>query len=78
MMENCLLLGVFVRERCPHKNHREADAPATFSFFSCQMERSFAPRDGVGGRAVDNAWPISRTAPDALVARLLTPSLHGS
>jgi len=42
-MENYVLLGVFVRELCPCKDHRKADAPATFSFFSCQMERPFAP-----------------------------------
>ena len=26
MMENCVLLGVFVRERCILMEHREADA----------------------------------------------------
>ena len=43
MMENCALLGVFVREHCLRKDHREADALATFYFFSCQMERPFSP-----------------------------------
>jgi len=43
MMENCVLLGVFVKEGCLRKDHREAEALATFYFFSCQMERPFSP-----------------------------------